>query len=83
MLCLSVLLPYYTHRFNRFGAGVVQVVKLVAQQMLLLIRIRIGVTHSIIPEPHSIKPVVTCCQPVVYSEKTGTPMGDCSTFVLW
>ena len=26
---LSVLPPYYTHRFNRFGAGVVQVVELV------------------------------------------------------
>ena len=46
---LCVLPPYYTHRFNRFGAGVVQVVKLVAQQMLLRIRIRIGLTHSIIP----------------------------------
>ena len=49
-LSLSVLLTYYNHSLIRFGAGVVQVVKLVAQQMLLRIRIRIGVTPSNKPD---------------------------------
>ena len=69
LVCLCY--TYYNHSLLRFGAGVVQVVKLVAQQMLFLIRIRIGVTHS----TKCYQPVKHGCQPVVDCVETGTPQG--------